>query len=102
MQHYAGILSIAAVALVASSVRAPAETDEKGFVRITPENLEWKSPFGAGSNPFAILDGDPSKPGAYIQRVKFPPNVFTRPHWHGEPRFDRPRDHFCRSTIAPR
>jgi hypothetical protein len=36
--------------------------------------------------PFAFLDGDPAKPGIYVQRVKFPPNVFTRPHWHGEDR----------------
>src|SRR6266852_6371403 len=86
MQSYFGILSITTVALVASSVWALAETDEKGFVRITPEKIEWKSLFGIGSTPLAFLDGDPSKPGIYVQRVKFPPNVFTRPHKHGEDR----------------
>src|SRR5262249_12024695 len=83
MQHYLGIVSIAVLALVASSVWAFAEMDEKGFVRIPPEKIDWKSPFGAGSTPFAFLYGDPAKPGIYVQRVKFPPNVFTRPHWHG-------------------
>jgi hypothetical protein len=86
MPHSTGILSIAVLALVASSVWALAGTDEKGFVRITPQNIEWQSAFGAGSTPFAFLDGDPSRPGIYVQRVKFPPNVFTRPHWHGEDR----------------
>jgi quercetin dioxygenase-like cupin family protein len=83
MQHYTGILCVALVALVASSVWALAETDEKGFVRITPEKIDWKVPFGTGSTPFAFLDGDPSKSGIYVQRVKFPPNIFTSPHWHG-------------------
>jgi quercetin dioxygenase-like cupin family protein len=86
MQHYTGILAIALLALVASSVWTLAEPDEKGFVRITPEKIDWKSPFGAGSTPFAFLDGDSSGPGIYVQRVRFPPNVFTRPHWHGEDR----------------
>jgi quercetin dioxygenase-like cupin family protein len=30
--------------------------------------------------------GDPTKPGIYVTRVKFPPHVMDRPHWHGEDR----------------
>ena len=60
------------------------------FVSITPENikwdLEWKATWGAGSTPLAFLDGDPSTPGIYVVRVRYPPNVFTRPHWHGDDR----------------
>jgi hypothetical protein len=60
------------------------------FVNITPVDvkwdLEWKTPWGAGSTPMAVLDGDPSAPGIYVVRVRYPPNVFTRPHWHGEDR----------------
>ena len=48
------------------------------FVSITPENvkwdLEWKTPWGAGSTPLAFLDGDPSTPGIYVVRVNYPPN----------------------------
>ena len=86
MQHYPGMLFVAVVVLAASLVCARAETDEKGFVRITPESVEWKTLFGAGSTPLALLEGDPSKIGTYVLRVKFPPNVFTRPHRHGEDR----------------
>jgi quercetin dioxygenase-like cupin family protein len=86
MRHYHRILSIAVVALCASSILVSAETDEKGFVRITPDQMAWKIPLGAGSTPVALLEGDPSQLGIYVQRVKFPPNVFTRPHWHGEDR----------------
>jgi quercetin dioxygenase-like cupin family protein len=64
----------------------PTESDERRFVRITPEQVEWRVPLGVGSTPLALLDGDPSKPGIYVQRVKYPPNVFTRPHWHTEDR----------------
>lgn len=61
-----------------------------GFVSITPENMKWEAGLkllgGAGSTPLSFLDGDPSKPGIYVVRVNYPPNVFTRPHWHGEDR----------------
>ena len=57
-----------------------------GCVSITPENMEWKMPWGAGSPQLAFLDGDPSKPGIYVVRLNYPPNVFIRPHWHGEDR----------------
>ena len=60
MPHYPGMLFVAVVVLGASLVCARAETDEKGFVRITPEKVEWKTLFGAGSTPLALLDGDPS------------------------------------------
>src|SRR5258708_6956526 len=76
----------AVVALLATSVSAPAVTDEKGFVRITPDKMEWKSPLGIGSTPVAFLEGDPAKPGIYVLRVNFPPNVFSRPHRHREDR----------------
>ena len=80
-----GVLFVAAGALLASSVFVCAQTDEKGFVRIRPEQLEWKAPF-PGATPLALLEGDPSKPGIYVLRVQFPPNVFSRPHKHREDR----------------
>jgi quercetin dioxygenase-like cupin family protein len=69
----------------ASSVLVRAETDEKGFVRTRPEQLDWKIPF-PGATPLALLEGDPSKPGIYVLRVQFPPYLFDRPHKHGEDR----------------
>jgi len=61
------------------------ETDAKGFVRITPEQVEWKSPFGVGPAT-AVIEGDPSKPGIYVVRVRFPPGTFSRPHYHPDER----------------
>jgi quercetin dioxygenase-like cupin family protein len=31
---------------------------------------------------FAVLDGDPSKPGAFALRVKLPDGYTVPPHWH--------------------
>jgi quercetin dioxygenase-like cupin family protein len=66
---------------------ALAAQDEKGFIRITPEDVLWKDfPLAKGLQ-FANIEGDPSKPGAiYVQRVRFSPGFTVRPHFHPEDR----------------
>jgi quercetin dioxygenase-like cupin family protein len=76
--------SSVAAALIGLSALAVA--DEAGFVRIAPDEVQWKnSPLGLGVQ-IATLTGDPTKPGIYVQRVKFPPHVMDRPHWHPDER----------------
>lgn len=48
---------------LAASFLASAETDEKGFIRVVPDQLEWKSPLGVGIH-VALISGDPTKPGS--------------------------------------
>jgi quercetin dioxygenase-like cupin family protein len=69
-----------------ASSAAVAETDAKGFQRIAPEDVQWKSPFGVGA-AMAVIHGDPSQPGTYVVRVKFPPHTFSKPHFHPEDRY---------------
>jgi|SRR5579863_3278691 len=58
-----------------------------GFMRLTAAQVRWETvPDGFGAQ-IATLAGDPSKPGLYVQRVKFPPHVMTRPHWHPGDRY---------------
>jgi quercetin dioxygenase-like cupin family protein len=65
---------------------ARAQTDAKGFVRLTPEQADWKDvPNGHGVQ-MAVVSGDPSKPGLYVIRVKFPPGIMSAPHFHPEDR----------------
>ena len=52
---------------------AHSERDEMGFVRITPEEVQWKELPGYGGLQYAVIEGDPSKQGLYVVRVKFPP-----------------------------
>ena len=65
---------------------AHSEMDDPGFVRVNPEDVQWRELPGYGGLQFAVIEGDPSKEGIYVVRVKFPPGVMTRPHFHPEDR----------------
>ena len=61
-----------------------AEPDPKAVSYTLPDNIQWKK----GSNTdTAILQGDPSKPGIYIQLLKWHPNNMSRPHSHNMERY---------------
>ena len=51
-----------------------------------PDQVEWKSRPGSASQT-AILFGDPSKPGLYVQLLKRGPNDWSQPHSHPNDRF---------------
>jgi gentisate 1,2-dioxygenase len=36
---------------------------------------------------FAVVQGDPAKPGLYVIRAKFSPGAMTKPHWHQDERY---------------
>lgn len=77
----------AGAAALACALYAPvivAQTTD-GFLRILPEQTPFKSPLGAGPSQ-AILYGDPSKPGVYVVRNKFPPGAHSNPHFHSQDR----------------
>jgi hypothetical protein len=46
-----------------------------------PTEIEFKAPLSPGSQT-AVLYGDPTKPGVYVQRTKFAPDTKVMPHWH--------------------
>ena len=73
-------------ACVLVGLSALAAADDKGFVRVTPDELQWKDFPNSRGVQVATLVGDPTKPGIYVQRVKFPPHVMDRPHWHPDER----------------
>ena len=78
--------ALAAVAVLLT-VNARADKDKAGFVRVTPDEVKWTDPPGYDGVKFAVIHGDPSKPGVYVVRAKFSPGAMTRPHWHPEDRF---------------
>ncbi len=81
------ILAALAAAVVLLTVNARADKDKAGFVRVTPEEVKWTDRPGYDGVKFAVIQGDPSKPGVYVIRAKFSPGAMTRPHWHPEDRF---------------
>lgn len=81
MKNY---LVTAAIALSLPILMA-ADSDE-GFVRITPDQLQWTERPG-GQTSLVILEGDPESEGIYIQRIKFLPGAFSPPHYHDQDRY---------------
>jgi len=78
--------SIRGAMLFAAALFLPvAALSDDGFIRMTPEQVPFKSPFGVGPEQ-AVLFGDPSKPGVYVIRVKFPPGAHSNPHFHSKDR----------------
>lgn len=51
---------------------------------VTPDEVVWEGE--AGSIQRTVLAGDPTQPGLYVVRVKFPRGVMTRNHYHREDR----------------
>jgi len=61
--------------------------DKPGFVRITPSEIHWTAiPGGLGAK-YAVVLGDPTKPGLYVVRAIFPPHVMDTPHTHPNDRY---------------
>lgn len=63
------------------------QTDSGGFVRMTPEQVRWHSLPDSPGVEMATIAGDPSGRGIYVVRVRFPPHVMDRPHWHPNDRY---------------
>ena len=68
--------------LCATLVSAASGESGAGFVRLSPEQISWQDIPGGHGAQVATLAGDPAGHGIYVQRVRFPPHVMDRPHWH--------------------
>lgn len=76
------IRSLALVAMIALLPGAAAPD-----FRIVPaEDVHWIALPGTPGVESALIDGNPSQPGIYVIRVKFPPHVMDRPHSHSRDR----------------
>jgi len=61
-----------------------AEPDPKVVTYTAPDNIVWRKGPNADT---ATLEGDPSKPGVYIQLIKWHPGNMSRPHFHSTARY---------------
>ncbi|HEV3333804.1 MAG TPA: cupin domain-containing protein [Bryobacteraceae bacterium] len=75
-------LLVVAAALV-FPIRA-AEPDPKAVSYTLPDKIEWRK--GAGADTATLL-GDPSKPGVYVQLIRWHPHNMSRPHSHSTERY---------------
>lgn len=72
------------IALLAVSAALSAE-DEQGFIRTTPDEIEWVPSETPGLD-FAYIVGHPNEAGFYIVRARFSPGVTSSPHYHATDR----------------
>jgi quercetin dioxygenase-like cupin family protein len=72
---------------LARSAKAPApELNPAAVTYKLPDQIKWTDAGRKGSQ-MAVLFGDPSKPGLYIELLKWAPHYMSRPHFHPHDRY---------------
>jgi quercetin dioxygenase-like cupin family protein len=65
--------------ILAWTTPALADSDTRPLFKL-PQEIEFTGPPDQLQN--AVIFGDPTKPGLYVQRFRFPPGLKVPPHWH--------------------
>jgi len=77
-------VACASISALSLSIARPslAQSVAESIVRF-PEDVVYKGLPGAPQH--VTLIGDPSKPGLYVDRIKFAAGARVMPHWHPDP-----------------
>jgi quercetin dioxygenase-like cupin family protein len=80
--------AVALAIIVAGASLALAQGDTMQPVAVTPVEMKWTAQGGLASPGMEQLNlvGDPSKPGPYTLRLKFPKGYRIAPHTHPDAR----------------
>jgi anti-sigma factor ChrR (cupin superfamily) len=59
-------------------------SDQGSHIALAPADMKWGDapPFFTPGAKFAVLQGDPTKAGSYVIRLKVPDGYVVSPHWH--------------------
>jgi hypothetical protein len=80
------LLPVLALAQTAAPKKAAAKAKPAGPapVVVTPDKVQWSAapPVFPPGAQFAVLAGDPGKPGPFTVRLKLPDGYRVMPHWH--------------------
>jgi hypothetical protein len=79
------MVSLGAASSLGSAEPRPAELDPTQVTYKLPNQITWTGRPGAAET--AVVLGDPSKPGLYIELVKWYPHNNSRPHFHPNDRY---------------
>jgi len=60
----------------------PALAQHQGHGVVTPDALKWAEPAVLPGAKLAVVQGDPSKEGLFVYRLKMPANYKIPPHLH--------------------
>ena len=77
-------LLIASVFAGACAPAFAASLDPNNAIGLMPDQIQWKKG-GASDTSWPI--GDPAKPGACLEFIKWHPGHFSRPHYHSHARY---------------
>lgn len=80
-----GFLAAVSIGFALAAGHWAAAQTPAGTVTVTPDKLTWKPGRLAGVENAGLV-GDSTKPGPYVERVKFPANFKAPPHTHPEER----------------
>ena len=75
---------LAAAAILCLAPARSAEPDPKAVAFTLPDKIEWRK---GANNDTATVQGDPSKPGIYIQLLRWHAGNMSRPHSHSTERY---------------
>ena len=89
MRYLSAVGAAACCVILSVSLTSAAELDRAAINIKLPDQIPWvKDPSGAlGDTQRATIVGDPSKPGLYVQLIKWAPHNMSRPHFHPNDRF---------------
>src|SRR6185437_6732202 len=76
--------ALVGLALVWTVPGRAVEPDPKAVVYTLPDKINWQK---SEASDTANVLGDPSKPGLYIQLLKWHPGHMSRPHSHSTERY---------------
>jgi len=77
-------LLIASVLANACAPAFAASIDPNNAIALTPDQIQWKK---GEANDTAWPIGDPAKPGACLEFIKWHPGHFSHPHYHSHARY---------------
>jgi quercetin dioxygenase-like cupin family protein len=73
---------IAAVLMVVLVSVIPVLAQQSGHSAVTPDTLKWAEPPVLPGAQLAVVQGDPSKEGLFVYRIKMPAGYKIPPHTH--------------------
>jgi quercetin dioxygenase-like cupin family protein len=79
-------VAVVALSVMLTGSSALTQTPAPTFLRVTPEDVKWVEDTDGSGVQRATIQGDPSKPGIYVVRIKFPPGTMSLNHYHQEDR----------------
>jgi quercetin dioxygenase-like cupin family protein len=73
---------VSAILLVVLFGVMPALADQSAHMVVTPDTLKWAEPPVLPGARLAVVQGDPSKEGLFVYRLKLPAGYKVPPHLH--------------------